>query len=379
MTLRIEHGCCLEIMRALAAEGVQADSIVTDPPYHLTSGKRGGTGIASLNPNSPAGRSQIGTGFMGKGWDGGDIAADPETWRLAFTLLKPGGHLVAFGGTRTYHRMVCAIEDAGFEVRDMLCWLYASGFPKSRSMRDIGRPELGTALKPSHEPIVLARKPLAAPTIAANVLKYGTGALNIDGCRIEATDNITFERFAGERSRENYRTGTTGAARPSALGRWPANLLHDSSAEVLEAFAAYGERHSQDPGTRARKTPGIGKNAYHGENSAAKVIGSCAGFGDSGTAARFFFSAKAGEDDRADSKHPTVKPVALMRWLARLVTPQKGTVLDPFAGSGTTGVACLREGFNAILIERDDQYHKDILHRIAKLSGLDAPLFAGLT
>ncbi len=177
--MTVHVGDCLLVMPTLEAESV--DAIVTDPPYHLTTGKKGGTGKASDNPNSPAGRSRIGTGFMGKAWDGGDVAFRVETWREALRVAKPGAHLVAFGGTRTYHRLTCAIEDAGWEIRDCLSWLYGSGFPKSHN-----GPWGGTALKPGWEPIILARKPLVG-TVEGNHAKHGTGALNIEDCRIAGT------------------------------------------------------------------------------------------------------------------------------------------------------------------------------------------------
>jgi DNA modification methylase len=428
MSVRVEHGDCLDVMRQFAADGVRVDAIVCDPPYHLTTGKRGGSGIASLNVNSPAGRARISTGFMGKAWDGGGIAFDPETWRAAFDLLPPGGHLVAFGGTRTFHRMVCAIEDAGFEIRDQLAWVYGSGFPKSLDVgkaidkaagatrdimssgaavkrmipgadqdktgswvKDNGRefvPTItapatdaarqwsgfGTALKPAFEPICLARKPLIG-TVAANVQAHGTGAINIDGCRVESEGGVMRVGEASQDRRYTNNGSTNFAAKPGPrggdpAGRWPANLVHDGSDEVLAAFPVLGVS-SGGPSGRLG-----GEGIYGGFTHKARA--SEGGFGDSGSAARFFFSAKADSDDRADSRHPTVKPVSLMRWLVRLVTPPGGLVLDPFAGSGTLGVACIREGFDAILIEREAAYVADIRHRIAKLSGLDAPLFTGI-
>lgn len=236
MSVRVEHGDMLQVLGAMCAAGERVHTIVTDPPYHLTAGKKGGTGAASLNENSPAGRARISTGFMGKAWDGGDIAFRPGTWRLCWELLPPGGYLLAFSGTRTYHRMAVAIEEAGFEIRDMVAWLYGSGFPKSLNVskaldkmagaereviaegepvkrmipgadqhkngweKNNGRVYVptetaaatdaarqwegwGTALKPALEPICLARKPLVG-TVSANVQAHGTGALNIDGCRV---------------------------------------------------------------------------------------------------------------------------------------------------------------------------------------------------
>jgi site-specific DNA-methyltransferase (adenine-specific) len=326
--------------------------VCTDPPYHLTTGKKGGSGPASLNLDSPAGRSRITTGFMGKAWDGGDIAFDPATWRPCFDILKPGGYLVAFGGTRTHHRIWCAIEDAGFEVRDTIAWLYASGFPKSRAL-----------LKPAFEPIILARKP--------GPLRN----LDIDGCRIGAYRNTTpsgMDRYNARNAELGYRPGAyqKGAPPPPETeGRWPPNVAHDGSDEVMAAFAAFGP-------TRPGHIPRSGQSKALFGNAPQPITDHANNaFGDAGTAARFFFSGKAGEDDRCDSKHPTVKPVALLRWLVRLVTPEGGTVLDPFAGSGTTAVACVRERRDCILIEREAEYVGDIARRLRRLQGLDTPLF----
>src|SRR5688500_4525271 len=181
MTVRVLEGDCRDVLRTLPTESVH--SIVTDPPYHLTTGKKGGTGPASVNLDSPYGRSRITTGgFMGATWDGGDVAFQPDTWRECLRVLKLGGHLLAFGGSRTYHRLACAVEDAGFEIRDQIMWLYGSGFPKSTNLGG-DWDGWGTALKPAHEPIVVARKPLIG-TVAANVLAHGSGALNIAGCRV---------------------------------------------------------------------------------------------------------------------------------------------------------------------------------------------------
>ena len=329
-------------MRTLPVESV--DSVVTDPPYHLTSiiKRFGKAGSAPAKSGATGAYARASKGFMGKTWDGGDVAFRPETWAEVLRVLKPGGHLLAFSGTRTYHRMACAIEDAGFEIRDTIAWLYGSGFPKSHdiSKKAEGWHGWGTALKPALEPIVVARKPIGKASVAANVVKHGTGAINVDGCRAAITD-------AG---------GTWGARQDSSIGyggteprgfrtqrheagRWPANVLHDGSDEVIEAFAAFGD----------------------------------------GQADRFFYSAKAGDDDRIGSKHPTVKPVALIRWLVRLVTPPGGTVLDPFAGTGTTGAAALREGMRAILIEREPEYLADIDRRLKRMRGEDGPLFTGGT
>ncbi len=181
MTIELIEGDCREVLKEFADNSI--DSVVTDPPYALTTGKKGGSGPKSVNLESPYGRARITTGFMGKAWDNGDTAFDPAFWADVLRVLKPGGHVLSFGGTRTYHRMACAIEDAGFEIRDQIGWLYGSGFPKS-SNQDGEWEGWGTALKPAWEPIVVARKPLIG-TVAGNLIAYGVGALNIDGCRVE--------------------------------------------------------------------------------------------------------------------------------------------------------------------------------------------------
>lgn len=333
-TITTIHGDC----RTVLPTAGPFDACVTDPPYEL--------------------------GFMGKAWDRSGIAFQRETWRTVFDALKPGAHLVAFGGTRTFHRMACAIEDAGFELRDTLCWLYGSGFPKSLNLPG----GIGTALKPAWEPIILARKPLAG-TVAANVLAHGTGALNIEACRV-ATDEV---RSAGGTRRSGGIMGDStplgGWESAPGVGRWPANLLHDGSDEVLDAFAAFGER--QGGGAHVKRR-GASVHCMGEANDTTHV-----GVADSGTAARFFYSAKATADDRACSKHPTVKPIALMRWLCRLIAPPGGHIVDPFAGSGTTGEAARLEGFSVTLIEQDAQHIADIHRRIGRASGADLPLLEG--
>ena len=365
MTVQIIQGDCLQTMLAMSEDSV--DAVVTDPPYHLTTGKKGGSGEASVNLDSPYGRSRITTGFMGKQWDGGDIAFQPDLWRAVLRVLKPGGHVLAFGGTRTYHRLACAIEDAGFEIRDQIGWLYGSGFPKSHNL-DGEWKGWGTALKPAWEPIVVARKPLIG-TVAENVQQHNTGALNIDGCRVPGNPEPT--RFdPAKHAHEGYRMNATGAQcaeRASPSGRWPANIIHDGSDEVIAAFpltASAGHAPKNDRGKgnlfkSAAGTGGLGERTDMEERHF-----------DTGSAARFFYSAKASKAERQGSKHPTVKPVALMQYLCRLVTPPGGTVLDPFAGTGTTGQAARDEGFNAILIEQEAEYVADIHRRMATTKDL---------
>lgn len=383
-------------MKGLAGSSV--DSIVTDPPYEL--------------------------GFMGKGWDRSGIAYDVSVWRECLRVLKPGGHLLAFGGSRTYHRLACAIEDAGFEIRDQIQWLYGSGFPKSldvskaidahlgaerrvigmrvaipgvafeqstpyatgRTLIPATAPATayngyGTALKPAHEPIVLARKPLIG-TVAANVLEYGTGGLSIDGCRIETDDQIHGGSNNHNNAAVDFRMkDNRGAQEQHALGRWPANVIHDGSEEVLAGFP------ETTSGTfDGNRTQDKFRNTY----AAFKGAQSERGYeGSTGSAARFFYCAKASKEDRNDgcedlefrvadtthkrprtelddprragvtprqNHHPTVKPTDLMRYLCRLVTPPNGIVLDPFTGSGSTGKAAMMEGLNFIGIELSPEY-----------------------
>jgi len=407
------------------------DAIVTDPPYHLTTGKKGGTGEASLNLDSPAGRARVTTGFMGMKWDGGDIAHNVEMWAGCLRVLKPGGYLLSFGGSRTYHRMVCAIEDAGFEIRDQIMYLYGSGFPKSldvskaidkaagaerevlgvspnwrESKRDrekFGSMEVrgenaglltgpavtnaaqqwsgfGTALKPAHEPICVARKPLEG-TVAANVLKWGTGAINIDGCRVHADDAKGYA-YSVTRLKPGATLNKTGGNwRPeeggveyqghTQDGRWPANLIHDGSDEVLAAFpqapGQLADASTSAPSARTKNC--YGKMNREGEATVDKryTEEGSTNFAalpgqrrfDQGSAARFFYTAKTSKSERGEGNgHPCVKPQALMRYLCRLVTPPGGVVLDPFMGSGSTGLAAMKEGFDFIGIELSADYIK---------------------
>ena len=403
-------GNCLELLAEMPDNSV--DSIVTDPPYEL--------------------------GFMGKSWDNSGIAYNVELWSQALRVLKPGGHLLAFGGSRTYHRLASAIEDAGFEIRDQIMYLYGSGFPKSLNVgkaidkaaglreavgvgfvaagdyngRDLKTPngdfidpELvspeaqqwqgwGTALKPAHEPIVVARKPLIG-TVANNILTYGTGALNIDGSRVgtETRINITGDIPSGANHYVNS-DKERNRNRPSSVvqGRWPANVIHDGSEEVLEEF----------PITKITGRPESKGKIYNGAGSIGptglKENPFQGGYMDSGSAARFFYCAKASKSERnaglegfepkresdrpSDDKpggdnprnrtneskqnfHPTVKPIALMRYLVKLVTPPNGTVLDPFLGSGTTAVAAILEGFNWMGCEMTEDYWPIIEARVA--------------
>lgn len=340
MTHIIHTGSNLDVLPTLPDNSI--DAIVTDPPYEL--------------------------GFMGKVWDSTGIAYNLALWKECLRVLKPGGHILAFSGSRTYHRMTCAIEDAGFEVRDQMMWVYGTGFPKSHNISKaidkvagaerevIGQKTApatepakqwdgwGTALKPAHEPICLARKPIEG-TVADSVLKWGVGGLNIDDCRV------------GE--------GT---------GRFPSNLMHDGSPEVLELFPEAGGGFGVRGNSKNPTSWGFKKGTSE-----------VCGYGDSGSAARFFYCPKASKADRNEgcetlqdrewkaegacipergdrpfnpskNNHPTVKPTELMRYLCRLITPPGGTVLDPFNGSGSTGKAAVLEGFNYVGIELDPDY-----------------------
>ena len=358
----LHHGDCYEVMKSLPDNSV--DSIVTDPPYEL--------------------------GFMGKSWDSTGIAYSAEMWAEALRVLKSGGHLLAFSGSRTYHRMAVAIEDAGFQIRDQIMWVYGSGFPKSHNLKDDWQ-GWGTALKPAHEPIVLARKPFTG-TVAQNVLAHGTGALNIDASRISIAEGD--EPSAGSRTatfgtQETISGGDGSGGWQPASGRFPANFIHDGSDEVLALFP----QTTSGGGNKATKNADtfLGTGFGGSDNSEWKP--------NSGSAARFFYCAKANKRDRnegldgfeakqtlggggltaeikedgsydtasaggkygsvkavSQNYHPTVKPTALMRYLVRLITPPNGTVLDPFLGSGSTGKACMYEGFNFVGIEMTEEY-----------------------
>ena len=622
-------------MPRLIDEGIQVDSVVTDPPYHLTSivkrfGKPGSAPVKIRQipgqRGSPFARSA--KGFMGKQWDGGDIAFQAATWALCFDLLRPGGHILVFGIPRAHHRAWCAIEDAGFEIRDTVLWLFGSGFPKSHDVsKGIDRaagverivvgstrfdgisgkanlnvygaasrpPETapatdaarqwqgwGTALKPAFEAVLWAQKPYqnsdewvtisseliklwsqlwsllpaniaeknlglspsgcegdglagaqwtaaerdnirdglcaqmdtsqfalatitslstvsswadilaavwgdmntsttktalstttelrtlksclsaitpesiilahsrgrwlsadASPAarlsaaiivrwsgtlehialdsvsneiatftqdaggqieppceficlarkpligaVAENVLEHGTGALNIDGCRIEAAADYKDggKRFTetgmGYMGGHQTRPWVQAAIKDGRAvketkahdkGRWPANCIHDGSEEVLEAFARFGNLTS-GTGAVKKATASGHQGTVYGQES--RPVGTPnIEYGDTGTAARFFYTSKADKTDRCGSKHPTVKPLDLIQYLVRLITPPGGTVLDPFAGTGTTGEAAQREGFDAILIEREAEYVGDIEKRLSRIGGGDTPLF----
>lgn len=357
----LHAGDCLDVIRTLPDN--LFDSVVTDPPYALVSiTKRWGKpNAAPCKSDGASGVYKRATaGFMGKQWDTGERAFAAEFWAEVLRVLKPGGHVVAFSGTRTYHRMTCAIEDAGFEIRDQLAWTYGSGFPKSHNMGD----GWGTALKPAWEPIAFARKPLIG-TVAENMVEHGTGALNIDGCRIETSESLSGGAYAKEATERgqmwgadagnSWKRGGAGEYQ-QPTGRWPANIIHDGSDEVIATFPETSSG-AVKPGTIDNGKSAGTLGAFRGRIMPERDV-------DTGSAARFFYSAKADANDRLGSKHPTVKPVDLMQWLVRLVTPKGGLVLDPFAGTGTTGEAAFREGMRAVLIEREAEYREDIGRRM---------------
>jgi site-specific DNA-methyltransferase (adenine-specific) len=349
----LHAGDCRDVLREFPDN--HFDSVVTDPPYALVSitkrfGKEGSAPAKDVYGRGAA-------GFMGKQWDTGETAFAAEFWAEVYRVLKPGGHVAAFSGTRTYHRMACAIEDGGFEIRDQLAWTYGSGFPKSHNQPG----GFGTALKPAWEPICLGRKPLIG-TVAANLLEYGTGAINIDGCRVATEESLNGSgnkplSYGGDNHRPYHDREPRGPTQQHALGRWPANVLHDGSPEVIAAFPSTG------PSKSGGKSTGRNFGQEHDDDfTKDRPRTGHDDFG--GSAARFFYCAKASKADRASSKHPTVKPIALMRWLCRLITPSGGLTLDPFAGSGTTGQAAWEEGFRAVLIEREAEYRVDIARRL---------------
>ena len=411
----VYHGDCIEVMGNMPENSV--DAIVTDPPY----------GLSNTTPDQVAetivkwvsgDREYLptGKGFMGKAWDA--FVPPVAVWDEAMRVLKPGGHILAFAGTRTMDLMTLGLRLAGFDIRDSVAWLYGSGFPKSHDVgkaidklagaerevvgiqkRSASRPAVadqsggkayrlngdtaitapatdaakqwsgwGTALKPANEPIVMARKPFKG-TVAANVLEHGTGALNIDACRIGTTEDIGSR--PAQTKAEGWGMGGDGKHgwTPSTSGRWPANVILD------EHMAG-----ALDEQSGVSKSPDVGSVTNTKPRHSGSMVGAFKhpepmsnGYGDSGGASRFFYVAKAPKRERPEVngvKHTTVKPLTLMRYLVRMVTPPKGIVLDPFAGSGTTIEAALLEGFQSIGIELTDEYLPLIQQRIQRQWGL---------
>ena len=325
---RVYEGDCLDVMRQLAREGVRVDSLVSDTPYHLKSitARFGGRNAAPAQHGRDGAFGRLSRGFMGREWDGGTVSQNPEVWSAAYRLLRPGGWLLAMSATRTQHRMVCAIEDAGFEIRDMIGWMYGQGWAKNRVLP--GRQSVG--LTPAWEPICVARKPLGEKTVLANIARHGVGALNVGECWIYGDD---------------------------PEGRFPKNLIIDGSNVVRALFPDSKGQQGDGRGTEPSElTPNGIYGRYAERLPAARRIE------EDPSAARFFYCAKATAAERAFS-HPTVKPVALMRYLVRLVTPVGGITLDPFAGTGQTGHAALLEGRHAILIEKEPEYAEGLRRR----------------
>lgn len=376
MTVRIIQGDCLDVLPRLAADGLRVHAVVTDPPYHLTSivKRFGGEGAAPAKSAQTGVYARSAAGFMGQKWDGGDVAFRPETWAAVASCMRPGAHLAAFGGTRTYHRMAVAIEDAGLEIRDTLAWVFAGGFPKSHNQSGDWT-GWGSALKPAFEPIILARKPLCGTT-TANLAAHGCGALNIDGCRVPLAEPrpvmVRTSTVVAATAMSGASTGATSSGEMTDLGRWPANLLHDGSAEVMDAFATFGESTSSP---RGRRNTAAAHNRT-GSMGASAGDWTTHGHADAGSPARFFYCAKADATDRSGSKHPTVKPGALMRWLVKLIVPPRGTVLDPFAGTGSTGLAADQLGMDAVLIEQSAEYAADARRKLTTDAGLFARVAA---
>lgn len=370
MTYTLHLGACIEAIRAMPDSSI--DSIVTDPPYGLR--------------------------FMGKRWDY-DVPSG-KIWEECLRVLKPGGHLLAFAGTRTQHRMAVRIEDAGFEIRDMIAWVYGSGFPKSHNLEGDWE-GWGTALKPALEPVTVARKPLIG-TVAANVLAHGTGAINIDACRVMPSGESRYRSCEHSQNKRYTSSGSTDfAIKPGVrggdpLGRWPANLVHDGSDLVRASFPeASGQQGDLKSHAKCRQSPnGIFGGMRPAMDHSARIE-------SDKSAARFFYCAKASRADRNEglsageqpavatgatmrerenadwpkrngNYHPTVKPTELMAYLLRLVTPPGGIALDPFMGSGSTGKAAMREGFEFIGCELDPEYFAiakvRIEHELAKVT-----------
>ncbi|WP_306357428.1 MULTISPECIES: site-specific DNA-methyltransferase [unclassified Nocardia] len=408
-------GDCLGVLRDIPDASV--NSVVTDPPYGLSATSPAQTTDAVRNwLDGDRSWTPAGSGFMGKAWD--SFVPPPAVWDECLRVIKPGGYLVAFAGSRTHDLMALAIRLAGFEIRDSLMWIYGSGFPKSLDVsaaidkaagaerevlasgqpvkrmipgadqgrtgswiKDDGREYIpiataaateaaqkwegwGTALKPAFEPIVLARKPIRG-TVAQNVVEHGTGALNIDGCRVGNRERQS-ERSAGTPVSGNSSMRGHNTARvpgPVVVGRWPANVVLD------EAAAAELDRQSGDrpPGVAPAMRSGLGYGGSQRGTAGERVTY------DEGGASKFFpvfkYTAKADASERPEVngiRHPTVKPLELMRWLVRLVTPPGGLVLDPFAGSGTTAEACIHEHLRCIAIEREPDYLPLIRARLSK-------------
>ncbi|QPC91468.1 site-specific DNA-methyltransferase [Mesorhizobium sp. INR15] len=377
-------------LRRLIDQGVRVHSVVTDPPYALTSitkrfGRQGAA--AARSEGNDGSFSRLSGGFMGHGWDATGIERDPEFWKLVYDILLPGGCVFAFSGARTGHWQACAMEIAGFIMHPMHGWTYGSGFPKGHNPALPGWEgwKHGTQTqKPALEPIYLGQKPYDSKTCRENLIKHGVGAFNIDGCKVgdgsesrSRDGELAMDRRYIDDGSTNFAALPGSARGGSPAGRYPSNLILDGSPEVVALFP---QGKSGKPGTMRK-----GKNdgACYGAESRAPGT-PMSGYGDEGSNARFFhqfaptaedyqwaidtgvisedrgdaivYNAKANKADRAGSKHPTVKPITLMQYLIRHITPPGGTVLDMFAGTGTTAEAARREGFDCILMEAEPSY-----------------------
>ncbi len=353
------------------------DACVTDPPYEL--------------------------GFMGKDWDRSGVAVSVDTWAAVLRVLKPGAHIVAFGGTRTWHRIACAIEDAGFQIRDNLAWLYGQGFPKSLNLPG----GVGTALKPSFEPVILARKPLIG-TVAANVVAHGTGGLQIDASRMALAEGEKPYSYPNGPGGNTFSVGVNpdgSRSKPAAAhdaGRWPPNVMVDEDvAADLDATNGAKTSGKMAAGTKRAARHSVAMAGDMGAETLRDTIA------DTGGVSRYFYCPKANAKERdaglehwptlsgaeatgseegqarlasprtgagrggnRKNPHPTVKPIALMRWLCKLITPPGGVVLDPFLGSGSTGCAAGLEGFDFLGVELGEEYARLARDRItAALAG----------
>lgn len=396
MGVDFHQGDANDVLRRLVREGRQVHSVITDPPYYLESvAKRfGKRGSAPAKAGSDGRFTRQSKGFMGRVWDAADengyrIAHDPEFWSLVYDLLLPGGYCLAFSSPRTGHWQAVAMELAGFIMHPFTGWVYGSGFPKAHSVTRLAR-KAGVAeseliawegwyygtqsLKPALEPVYIGQKPFSEKTGFGNVLKHGVGAFNIDACRVATDDDLNGGAYAQNGQARTDEWGeSNGYRRDKKLsfvqpeGRWPANLIHDGSDEVVAMFPA---SKGQKGDVRGTEPSGV-TNGIYGE---FKDRVPSTRRSDSGSSARFFncfppdidpvnYHAKAGKRDRDGSSHPTVKPVGLLRHFVRLTTPAGGTVLDPFAGSGTTGAAALAEGMHALLVEREPDHAEDIRRR----------------
>lgn len=396
--MKIINDDCLNAMANLSDNSV--DTVITDPPYNLIKTNSG----FERGKNSPFTRVAKG-GFMGKEWDGTGIALKIDLWKEILRIAKPGAFLLCFGGTRTYHRIACAIEDAGWEIRDCIMWVYGSGFPKSldigkamdKQKINYGWHGYGTALKPAYEPIIVAMKPIDG-TFVNNALKHGVAGLNIDDSRIPVNSNIDDKRLGGKGewktdkcAKNVYEGGYEGKnIKSSENGRFPANFIHDGSQEVLDLF----------PNTKTGKVASHSNKGIWGSGKDTSYNNLETG----GSVGRFFYCAKASRSERDEglenceekakcdldkmggakctmktgsgndrnvkykNHHPTVKPIKLMNYLCKLTrTPSGGVVLDPFMGSGTTGLACINTGRNFIGIEKEKDYFQIAQRRINDL------------